>query len=71
MRMIIEAVQRLQPPTMPKGCRHFSRVVNFFGLFCPKLLKLLKLIYNLMRKEGVFHSEGEQQNVFEEIKRQL
>ena len=46
----IEAIQKLQPPTTIKGCRSFAGMVNFVSLFCPKLQKLLKPIYDLTRK---------------------
>ena len=35
---------------MPKGCRSFAGMVNFLSMFCPKLQKLLKPIYDLTRK---------------------
>ena len=37
---------------MIKGCRSFVGMVNFVSLFCPKLQKLLKPIYDLTRKKG-------------------
>ena len=46
----LEAIQKLHPPTTPKGCRSFTGMVNILSMFCPELEKLLKLIYNLMRK---------------------
>ena len=58
LRSRLEAIQKLQPPKMPKGCRSFSGVVNFLSMFCPELQKLLKPIYDLKRKGGD-HSIGE------------
>ena len=56
---------------MPKGCRKFAGMVNFLSMFCPKLQKLLKTIYDLTRKGRPFIWGKEQQEVFEEIKRRL
>ena len=44
LRNRLEAVQKLQPPTMVKGCRSFAGMVNFLSMFCPDLQKLLKQI---------------------------
>ena len=55
LRNRLEAIQKLQPPKTPKGCRSFVGVVNFFGMFCPELQKLLKLIYDLTRKRRPFY----------------
>ena len=56
---------------MPKGCRSFAGMVNFLGLFCPELQKLLKPIYDLTRKGKPFIWGKEQHEMFEEIKRRL
>ena len=50
VRSRLEAIQKLQPPKTPKGCRSFTGVVNFVSTFCPELQKLLKPIYDLTRK---------------------
>ena len=50
LRSRLEAIQKLQPPKTPKGCRSFAGVVNFLSMFCPELQKLLKPIYDLTRK---------------------
>ena len=68
LRSRLEAIQKLQLPTTPKGCRCFMGMVNFLSMFCQELQKLLKLIYNLMRKGRQFIWGKEQQNAFEEIK---
>ena len=49
LRSRLEAIQRMKPPTTPKGCRSFARMVNFVSIFCPELQKLLKPIYDLTR----------------------
>ena len=51
LRSRLEAIQKLQPPTTAKGCRNFVGMVNFLSMFCPKLQKLLKPIYELTRKD--------------------
>ena len=56
----LEAIQKLQPPKTPKGCRSFAGVVNFLSMFCPELQKLLKPIYDLTRKGRPFHWGKEQ-----------
>ena len=71
LRNRLEAIQKLQPPKTPKGCRRFADVVNFLSTFCPELQKLLKPIYDLERKERPFNWGKEQQDSFEEIKCRL
>ena len=57
LRCRLEAIQKLQPPKTSKGCRSFAGVVNFLSMFCTELQKLLKLIYDLTRKENYFIGE--------------
>ena len=71
LRSGIKAIQKLKPPTMIKGCQSFVGMVNFVRLFCPKLQKLLKPIYDLTRKGRQFLWEKEQQQAFDEIKHRL
>ena len=71
LRSWIKAIQKLKPPTMIKGCQSFVGVVNFVSIFCPKLQKLLKPIYDLTRKGKQFLWEEEQQKNFQEIKCRL
>ena len=71
LRSRIEAIQKLQPPKTPKGCRSFAGLVNFLSMFCPELQKLLKPICDLTRKGKPFYWEKEQQDPFEEIKCRL
>ena len=54
LRSRLEAIQKLQPPKAPKGCRSFAGVVNFLSMFCPELQKLLKPIYDSIRKGNPF-----------------
>ena len=60
LRGRLEAIQKLQPPKIPKGCRHFAGMVNFLSLFCLELQKLLKPIYDLTRKGRPFNWGKEQ-----------
>ena len=71
LRSRIEAIQKLKPPTMIKGCRSFAGMVNYVSIFCPKLQRLLKPIYDLTRKGKQFLMEEEQQKAFDEIKCRL
>ena len=71
LRSRIEAIQKIKPPMTPKGCRSFAGMVNFLGMFCPNLQRLLKPIYDLTRKGGHFMWGKEQEEAFEEIKRRL
>ena len=59
LRTRIEAIQRLNPPCTPKGCRCFAEVHNFLSLFCSDLHKLLKPIYDLTRKGRIFQWASE------------
>ena len=56
---------------MIKECQSFVGMVNFISIFCPKLQKLLKHIYDLTRKGRQFLWEKEQQKAFDEIKHRL
>ena len=71
LRSRLEAIQRLQPPKIPKGCRSFAGVLNFLSMFCPELQKLLNPIYDLTRKGKPFYWGKEWQDSFEEIKHRL
>ena len=42
LRSRLEAIQKLQPPKTPKGCRSSAGVVNFLSMFCPELQKCFK-----------------------------
>ena len=42
LRSQIEAIQKLKPPTMIKGCQNFVGMVNFVSLFCPYMTLLEK-----------------------------
>ena len=67
----LEAIQKIRPPTMGKECKGFAGMVNFVGIFCLELQKLLKPIYDLTRKGKQFVWGVEQQSAFDEIKQRL
>ena len=71
LRSRVEAILKLNPPSMLKGCRSFAGMVNFLSMFCPELQRLLKPIYNLTRKGRHFIWGKEKQEAFEEINRRL
>ena len=71
LRNRLEAIQKIQPPRTPNGCKSFAGVVNFLSMFCPELQKLLKPIYDLTRKGRPFYWGKEQQDSFMEIKCRL
>ena len=56
---------------MIKDCQSFVGMMNFVSIFCPELQKLLKPIYNLIRKGRQFIWGEEQQEAFDEIKHRL
>ena len=71
LRSRLDAIQKLQPPKTPKGCRSLGGLVNFLSMFFAELQKLLKPIYDLTRKGKPFYWGKEQQDSFEEIKCRL
>ena len=71
LRSRLEVIQRLKPPSTPKGCKSFAGMVNFISMFCPELQKLLKPINDLTKKGRPFLWGKEQQNAFEEIKSRM
>ena len=53
LRNRLEAIQKLQPPKTPKGCRSFAGVVNFLNMFClSRTTKTSKthICFNMKRK---------------------
>ena len=40
LRSRIEVIQKLNPPSMPKGCQNFTGMVIFLSMFCPELQKI-------------------------------
>ena len=64
----LEVIQKVKAPTTAKQCKSFAGMVNFVSIFCPELQRLLKPIYDLMRKGREFVWGKVQQGAFEEIK---
>ena len=52
LRSLIETIQKLEPPTTIKACRSFVGMVNFVGIFCPELQKLLESPYTTSLEKG-------------------
>ena len=50
----LEVIQKVKAPTTAKQCKSFVGMVNFVSIFCPELQRLLKPIYDLMRKGRQF-----------------
>ena len=71
MKSMIEAIQKLLPPTTVKECKSFCGVVNYLSLFCKDLQKTLKPIYELPRKEVPFYWTEFHQKAFEQVKELL
>ena len=67
----LEVIEKIRTPATAKQCKSFAGMVNFVSIFCPDLLKLLKPIYDLMRKGRQFVWGKEQQDAFKEIKHRL
>ena len=67
----MEAIQKLKPPTIQKGCRSFAGRVDFVSIFSPELQKLLKPICELTKKGRPFIWGDEYQKAFDEIKSRL
>ena len=64
-------IQKIKTPATAKQCKSFAGKDNFVSMFCPDLQKLLKPVYDLMRKGRQFVWGKEQQDTFEEIKHRL
>ena len=67
----VDAVKNIPTPNTPKKCKSFCGVVNYLGMFCPELQKLLRPIYELTKKTVKFVWTSEHQENFEKIKKQL
>ena len=50
----LEVIQKVKSHTTAKQCKSFAEMVNFISIFCPELQRLLKPIYDLMRKGRQF-----------------
>ena len=68
MKSRIEAIQKLLPPTTVKECKSFCGVVNYFSLLCKELQKILKPIYDLIRKEMPFYWKNSTRKLLSKLK---
>ena len=66
-----EAIQQIPTPRTPKECKSFCGVVNYVSLFCKDLQRLLHPIVELTQKGRPFHWGPEQEQSFQQIKKQL
>ena len=72
MKIRIEAIQKLPPPTTVKECKSFCGVVNYLScVLYMDLQKILKPIYELTRKTMPFYWAEVHQKALEEIKELL
>ena len=61
LRSRIEAIQKLNPPTTPKGCQSFAGMVNFLSMFCiqdafKEIKRLVRApVLHMPNYEGRFH----------------
>ena len=62
----LEVIQKVKVPTTAKQCKSFAGMVNFVSIFCPELQRLLKPIYDFMRKGRQFVWGKVQQDTFKE-----
>ena len=67
----LQAIQKLKAPTTVKRNRGFAGMVNFLGIFCPELQKLLKPVYDITIKGRQFIWGEGKQVAFVEIKCRL
>ena len=67
----VRGYSKFKAPYNSKSLQKLCLVVNFLSIFCPKLQKLLKPIYELTKKGRPFIWGEEQQKAFEEIKNRL
>ena len=67
----VEVIQKLQPTTDVKGCKSYYGVVDYLGIFCRNLQKLLKPINELAKKGRPFIWQDEQQQTFDTIKEMM
>ena len=71
MKSRVEAILKLEPPKTPKGCKQFCGMVNFLSMFLEKLQEKLIPIYKLTKKGTKFEWGQEQQEAFDQIKKDL
>ena len=67
----IDAIQKLQPPTIKNKIQKLVGVLNFLTKFVYKMHLFLRPFYNILRQKNSFEWTTEHQTRFEEIKKLL
>ena len=71
LKLRIDAIQKLQPPTNKKKTQEFPGMLNFLSKYVHKMPLYLRPIYNILRQQNNFEWTTEHQTQFEEIKKLL
>ena len=71
LKLCIDAIQKLQPPTNKKKNQEFLGMLNFLSKFVYKIKLYLRPFYNIFRQQKNFEWTTERQRRFEEIKKLL
>ena len=71
LRSRVDAIQRLEPPKIPKDCKKFCGSINCLSMYVKDLQKRLIPIYNLTRKGLPFEWTDEHQKTFEGLKKDI
>ena len=64
----IDAIQKLQPPTIKKKTQEFRGMLNFLSKYVYKMQLYLRPFYNILRQENNFEWTTGHQTRFGEIK---
>ena len=71
MKSLIDAIQKLQPPTNKKKIQEFLGMLNFLSQYVYKLQLYLRPFYNILRQQNNFEWTSENHTRFEEIEKLL
>ena len=71
LKLRIDAIQKLQPPTYKKKIQEFLGMLNFLSKSVYKMQVYLRPFYNILRQQNNFEWTTEHQTRFEEIKKFL
>ena len=71
LKLQIDAIQKLQPPTNKKKIQEFLGMLNFLSKYVSKMQSYLRLFYNILRQQNNLEWTSEHQTRFEEIKKLL
>ena len=67
----VDALQRLEPPKIPKEYKKFCGLTNYLSMYLKDLQKRLIPIYNLTRKGVPFEWTDEHKKIFEGLKKDI